>query len=79
MLENCREIMKKTVKVEMINKYQKVFYAELAFSAEDFCNSLKYFFVTDNIGQAMNLCRQKHFVGLGNLTLSLPTKHDPKH
>lgn len=42
--------MKKTVKVNMINTYQKVFYAELAFSAEDFCNNLKYFFVTENVG-----------------------------
>lgn len=78
-LENCRELMQNTVKVHEINKYSKVFYGELAFTATDFCNNMRYIFATENIGQAMSLIRKKHFVALGNVSLALPTKHDPKH
>ena len=49
--------MDKTVKVTNINKYKRVFYGELAFNTQEFCNNLKYFFVADNLGQAMQLCR----------------------
>lgn len=78
-LENCRELMQKTVKVQMINKYSKVFYGELGLSATEFCNNLRYVFATENVGQAISLIRKKHFVGMGNISLPLPTKHDPKH
>ena len=78
-LENCRDLMQRTVKVNMINKYQKVSYMEVGFTATDFCNNLRYIFATENVGQAIKLIKKKHFVGLGNITLPLPTKHDPKH
>jgi len=52
-LENCRELMQKTVKVHEINKFSKVFYGELAFTATDFLNNLRYVFATENLGQAM--------------------------
>lgn len=49
-LENCRDLMERTVKVSMINKYQKVSYTEIAFTATDFCNNLRYIFATENVG-----------------------------
>ena len=45
--------MQKTVKVHEINKFSKVFYGELAFTATDFLNNLRYVFATENLGQAM--------------------------
>ena len=39
-LEKSHEVMKKTVKVNTINKYGKVFFCELAFDASAFCNNL---------------------------------------
>ena len=39
-IENCRELMKRTVKVNMINKYGKVMFCEFAFDAADYCNEV---------------------------------------
>lgn len=63
----------------MINKYSKVFFGELAFSATDFCNGIKYFWAAENLTNAQKQIGKKHFVGVSNVTLPLPTKHDPKH
>lgn len=57
--------MRRTVKVQMINKYSKIFLVELAISATDFFNNMKYVFASDNIGQAISLIRKKYFLGLG--------------
>jgi len=44
--------MKKTVKVNTINKYQKVFYGELAMNAAPFCNNMTSFFSAETIKNA---------------------------
>ena len=42
--------MRKMVKVQEINKYQKVFYGELGIYGTDFLNNLKYIFHAENVG-----------------------------
>ena len=57
--------MRRTVKVNMINKYSKNFYMEFGITATDFCNNLRYVFAAENFGQAIQLVRRNHFLGLG--------------
>lgn len=57
--------MSRTVRVQSINKYGKVFLAEIAFSATEFLNAMQYVFVSANYGQAMSLIKRKYFLGLG--------------
>ena len=78
-IENTRNLMKRTVRVHMINKYQRVFLAEMAFDASEFLNNMKGVMQAENMGQFWSLCRRKHFVGIGNVTLALPTPHDRNH
>ena len=78
-IENCRELMKKTVKVNTINKYQKVFYAELGITSAQFCDNMTSIFSAKTYQEALRLIKKKHFMGVGNITIPLPTKHDPNH
>ena len=71
-LDNCRELMKRTVKVNLINKYGKVKFCEFAINATDFCNEV-------GRGKTLRMPRKKHFVGVGNVTLPLPLERDPEH
>ena len=79
MVENCRDLMKRTVKVQMINKYSKVFLAEICFSAVEYLDQVRSFSLTENFSDAMSLCRRKYFLGLGQITVPLPMKHDKEH
>ena len=71
--------MKKTMKVNTINKYKKVFFAEFGITATQFCNNMTSIFSANTYQEALKLIKKKHFVGVGNITIPLPTKRDPNH
>lgn len=78
-LDSCRALMKKTVKVNTINKYQKIFYGELGITATQFCNNITGIFSAETYSQALRLIKKKHFMGVTNISIPLPTRHDPNH
>ena len=71
--------MNRTLRVQLINKYSKVFLAEICFSGVDYLNQVHSGTFTDNANQAMSLCRRKYFLGLGNISIPLPFKYDEEH
>ena len=78
-LQKSQKLMTQSVRVNMLNQYERVFSLEYGIDAKAFCNYFKAYYQGGDLTTCCRLIRQKHCSLMGLVMLKIPTKHDPKN
>ena len=78
-LQKSQKLMTQSVRVNMLNQYERVFSLEYGIDAKAFCNYFKAYYQGGDLTTCCRLIRQKHCSLMGQVKLTIPTKNDPKN